>query len=178
MSTPIAATAAYLVFFLISSLHVDGPAIPQAMLMTWAVVACATLATALACARLSDRWLRRKPFVFAGAAMMTAGLVSLVFADDFAWYVVAMALLGLGQGTYLAVDVALISQVLPDKESAGGGMGIANLAPNLPGVLVPLVAPALLTIGDTEGSFWALFIFAAGTALVGAVSVVPVRSVR
>jgi hypothetical protein len=70
----------------------------------------------------------------------------------------------------MAVDIALVTQVLPDPANPAKDLGIMNL----PSTLVPTVAPVVLAIGATAASpqnSAALFV-------VGAACILPIRGVR
>ena len=61
--------------------------------------------------------------------------------------VTGLALSGLGFGMYFAVDLALVADVLPDKDSAAKDLGVFNIAAALPSSIAPAVTPAILSIG-------------------------------
>ena len=87
-----------------------------------------------------------------------------------------MAITGLGFGAYMAVDLALVADVLPDKASAAKDLGVLNIAGALPFSVAPAIAPAILAIGN--GSYGVLYAAAGLCAVIGAVSILPVKSVR
>ena len=58
-----------------------------------------------------------------------------------------MAIGGLGFGLYMAVDLALVADVLPDTDSAAKDLGVMNIAGALPVSIAPAIAPAILAIG-------------------------------
>ena len=53
---------------------------------------------------------------------------------------ISIGIAGLGIGTYLAVDQALMTQVLPNKADAGKDLGVLNVAQAGGQVLAPLAA--------------------------------------
>ena len=53
-------------------------------------------------------------------------------ASSFNGFLVGMAIGGLGFGVYVAVDLALAADVLPDKSSAAKDLGVFNIAGALP----------------------------------------------
>jgi hypothetical protein len=87
-----------------------------------------------------------------------------------------MAIGGLGFGVYVAVDLALVVDVLHDKRSAAKDLGVLNIAAALPFSLAPAIAPAILAIGN--GSYTVLYAVAGLCALAGAAAILPVRRVR
>lgn len=83
---------------------------------------------------LSDRT-GRKPFVIAGPLMLLLALVPLFFVAE-AWaFVTFFAVGGLAYGSYLAVDAALMADILPSKERAAKDLAILNASNTLPAIL-------------------------------------------
>ena len=87
-----------------------------------------------------------------------------------------MAIGGLGFGLYMAVDLALVADVLPDPDSAAKDLGVMNIAGALPSSVAPAVAPAILAVGG--GSYGVLYAVAGACALAGAAAILPVKRVR
>jgi MFS family permease len=87
-----------------------------------------------------------------------------------------MAIAGLGFGIYMAVDLALVADVLPDKASTAKDLGVLNIAGALPFSVAPAIAPAILAIGS--GSYGVLYAVAGVCAIVGAFAILPVKAVR
>jgi MFS family permease len=140
--------------------------------------------SALICGRLSDRTGRRKPFVFASAAIVGVALAMLALTSTLPAFYVAAVVMGLGIGAYFAVDLALITDVLPDKDhKAAKDMGIFNIANSLPQSVAPAIAPFFLALGSGPGdaaaaNYTALFIAGGVLAVIGAVLIAPIRAVR
>ena len=66
-------------------------------------------------------------------------------ASDFDGFLVGMAIAGLGFGVYVAVDLALVADVLPDDTNTAKDLGVFNMAGALPFSVAPAVAPVILT---------------------------------
>lgn len=126
--------------------------------------------------RLSDRLQRRKVFVMTAAAIYAGALFVIATAAGVGGYLLGMTLSGLGFGMYMAVDLALVVDVLPDTGSAAKDLGVLNIAGALPFALAPAVAPAVL--GISGNSYTALYVVAGGCAVLGAAAIVPVKRVR
>ena len=126
--------------------------------------------------RLSDRLRRRKIFVMAAAVIYAAALVVIATAGGIGGYLIGMAIGGLGFGMYMAVDLALVVDVLPDTGSAAKDLGVINIAGALPFALAPALAPAVLAVSGN--SYSVLYLVAGACALLGALAVVPIRRVR
>jgi MFS family permease len=124
---------------------------------------------------LSDRLGRRKAFVFVSSTLQAIAALMLAFIPSFDVAMVAAGILGLGYGCFLSVDQALATQVLPDAHTRGKDLGIMNIATAVPQALAPLLgAFVVAALAGFEG----LFILAAAAALLGALAVLPIRSVR
>jgi MFS family permease len=126
--------------------------------------------------RISDRLGRRKVFVMGAALVYGAALFVIAASSSFNGYLVGMALGGLGFGMYMAVDLALVVDVLPDPMSAAKDLGVLNIAGALPFAVAPALAPGLLSLG--HGSYALLYAVAGVSALAGAAAILPVKGVR
>lgn len=122
----------------------------------------------------SDRVGRRKPFVV--AASLIVGLAQLVpwVWPTFEGMIVFALLAGLGFGAFQAVDTALVSQVLPDSHAHAKDLGVVNIAATLPQTLAPALAGAVVLAFGYAG----LFPAAITLSVLGALAVLPIRSVR
>src|SRR3954453_2209360 len=177
----VAAIQAYQAFYLIIVLHFGPDQVAGAVFVSTLVLTAAALVFATIAGKVSDRIGRRKPFVIVAAVVFAVGLALASFAQSFPAFLVAIGIVGLGQGVYMAVDIALVTQVLPDPANPAKDLGIMNLASTLPATLVPAVAPVVLAIGasaTTPQNFTALFLFGAIAAVIGAVCILPIRGVR
>jgi len=125
--------------------------------------------------KLSDRLGRRKAFVFVAATLQGAAALLLAFVPDLTVAFVAAGMLGLGYGCFLSVDQALATQVLPDPHTRGKDLGIMNIATAVPQAMAPLLGAFVVAL---LAGFQGLFILSAVAALLGAVAVLPIRSVK
>ena len=122
----------------------------------------------------SDRVGRRKPFVVASSLIVGLAQVVPWVWPTFEGMVVFALLAGLGFGAFQAVDTALVSQVLPDSHAHAKDLGVVNIAATLPQTVAPAIAGAVvLTFG-----FAGLFPAAILLSVLGALAVLPIRSVR
>jgi MFS family permease len=87
---------------------------------------------------------------------------------------VASVLLGAGFGVYIAVDTALITQVLPAATHRAKDLGVINIASAAPQVLGPALAAPMVT---HLGGYPTLYAVTAAITLLGSVMVVQIRSV-
>lgn len=112
---------------------------------------------------LSDRWERRKVFVVAAALILAAGTALMALVPVVAVVIVASVLVGAGWGAYVAVDMAVITQVLPDAETRATMLGVANIAGTLPQLLAPVIAAPIVT---RLGGYPTLYLLTAAFALL------------
>jgi MFS family permease len=126
--------------------------------------------------RLSDKVGRRKVFVAVAALIYSAALLIIATAGSLHGYLVGMTISGLGFGMYMAVDLALVVDVLPATGSSAKDLGVLNIAGALPFALAPAVAPAVLALGG--GSYTVLYVVAGACAALGALAITRVRGVR
>ena len=163
----------YLLYFLRDRVRVDDP--ETGVLVLTVVYALMVVVSAVLSGRWSDRVDRRLPFVSAASLGVTVATLIMAFALD--WWVVvgAAAVLGVSWGVYLAIDQALINEVLPTVADRGRDMGIMNIAVALPNATSPVIAAlALRHLGGYPG----LYLLAGALALLGGLLVWKVRSVR
>jgi MFS family permease len=161
---------AYYLLAEVGSAEADVPR--QVYLGTVVQSLCLVLVAPLA-GRLSDRVGRRKPFVMMAAVIYAAALVIVAASSSVEGYLVAMAVGGVGFGMYMAVDLALVVDVLTDPVTAAKDLGVLNIAGALPFALAPAVTPGLLALG--HDSYAVLYAVAAACALAAAVAVLPIR---
>jgi MFS family permease len=149
--------------------------VPRQVYLGTLVQAVGIVIASLIGGRLSDRLGRRKAFVVAAAIVYASAMFVIAAADTFDGFLVGMAIGGLGFGLYLAVDLALVADVVSPPDH-GKDLGVFNIANALPFSFAPALAPLILAASD--GNYGVLFAVAGGCALIGAAAIVPVRRVR
>lgn len=168
---------AYQPFFLIEELKIEVAEVPRLIFRSTLVQAAMVVLWSLISGRLSDRTRRRKPFVMAGSVVQGLGLWLIAAAHSYTMLLCGVALAGMGHGMYEGVDLALVTDVLPDRDQhAAKDLGLLNIANTLPQVIAPLAAPAILAI--SRGDYTLLFAVAGTLAVLGSVCLVPLKSVR
>ena len=143
------------------------------------VVTVITLVLSAVCAgvtgAVSDRMSRRRVFAVAGALATAGGLILLALATTLPLVLLAAAVLGLGWGLFIGVDMAIITSTLADDATSGTLLGLANIANSLPQVVAPvLAAPIVLSAAGYPD----LYGVGAGIAVAAALCTLPLRSVR
>jgi len=119
----------YLLYFFRDYLHLKHP--EDSLLVVTAIYLVFTLATAYGGGLLSDRTGRRRVFVAVASALQGIAALLLVIWPGYGTTLAAAAFLGAGYGAFLAVDQALVTQVLPDADAAAKDLGIMNVATNV-----------------------------------------------
>ncbi|MBT0771475.1 MFS transporter [Kineosporia sp. J2-2] len=157
----------YLYYFLSDRAGVADPG-TWVLVLTVCYVTVAGAAAASA-GPVSDRLGHRRGIAGAAALVLAAGSVLLAAAGPMAVVVTAVLVLGLGYGLFLAVDVAVVTDALPDPGTRATLLGVANVASSLPQVLAPVLAAPVVT---GPGSYTLLYLGTAAIALV-ALPVLP-----
>ena len=127
---------------------------------------------------LSDLLGRRKILVAASILIFGLATYLLLHADTVTAFYVVEAIMGLAYGAYIAVDLALVLEVLPDREQAGKDMGVFNIANALPQSLAPAFGGFLLANLGGGTDFTALLVAALVAAVIGAVLTMFIRGVK
>jgi predicted MFS family arabinose efflux permease len=113
----------------------------------------------------------------AGSVIQGLGLWLIAASDSYTMLLFGVALTGMGHGIYEGVDLALVTDVLPDRDKhAAKDLGILNIANTLPQVIAPLSAPAIFAVSGSD--YTLLFAVAGAVAVLGAAVLVPLRNVR
>jgi MFS family permease len=123
---------------------------------------------------LTDR-LGRKPVLIAASVVAGGGTLVLLVARTLPWLTVAGVIIGLGIGTFLSANWALLTDIVPAAEAAHY-LGVANIATAGGSALARLLGGALIdslnsAFGKTTGYLLmyalaaALFFFSALAAL-------------
>jgi MFS family permease len=130
-------------------------------------VAVLTAASTVPSALVSNR-IGRKPVIYAACTVGALGMVVASVAPGPEVLLLGAVLLGTASGTFLAVDWALMTDIIP-KASSGRYMGISNIAVALGGPVASTVAGPLIDIvgGVEESGAGPRAAFVAGVALFG-----------
>ena len=113
------------------------------------LVAIGTVASVVPAARISDR-VGRKPVIWASCAVGAVGLAVVAGAPILPPVFLGSLLYGISAGTFLAVDWALMTDIIP-KASSGRYMGLSNVATASAGVLAVAIGGTLMDIVGGPG---------------------------
>jgi MFS family permease len=129
----------------------------------------------------SDRLGVRKPFVMVSGVVMSCAAALLAIVQTWSAALVGAVILGIGYGVYLAVDFALITQVLPRADDRARDLGVINIANALPQVLAPAIAGPIITWFAAHGThadgYRALYLLAAAIGIAAALLIRKIRTV-
>jgi MFS family permease len=168
----------FLTLYLQFVAHAPNPQSANATFITILTLA-ATLSTLVA-GRASDRVGRKRMVYLSGGLMVVVG-AAFIFAPVVVPGSVlpvmygAGAVFGLGYGAYLAVDWALVADVLPSDETYARDMGVWNMVFTIPGALAFVLGAWLIDLGASLGAkslgYTLLFVAFSIFATLGTVTV-------
>lgn len=161
----------YLLYYLQDELRVEDA--QKAVLTVTAVTVLCSMLAAMMTGRWSDRVDRRRVFVAAGAVLMGIGSLAMAIAPVWPVALGAAAIVGLGFGTFLAVDLAVVASVLPSAADTGRDLGVFAIAAAAPQILAPALAVPVLALVGYAG----LYVLTAAVAIIGGALVMRVRTV-
>jgi MFS family permease len=176
VSLAIAMGTLYLLYFLRDKVHLqaaDGIAPATGLLILIAIYTLFVIITAIVFGRISDRRGKRKTIVTVAGIFIALAALLLTFVETWDAAMVAAVLFGGGFGAYLAVDQAIITQVLPAARDRAKDLGVINIA---------LVGPAAIGSGIAGpvvslGGYPTLYGATAVVGLLGAIGVWKIKSV-
>ena len=143
-------------------------------------VALSTALATIPAARLSNR-LGRKRVIYGACAVGALGMTICALAPTLPLFLPGAILTGVGAGSFLAVDWALMTDIIP-KAASGRYMGISNVATATNGVVAAfiggLVIDAFVRTGDPTAGPRAAFLLGPVAFAVGALLLGPVDERR
>ena len=166
----------YQVYYLLHRIGSTETDVPRQVFLGTLVQSFVLVTASLVGGRFSDRTGRRRIFVVVASIVYGLAMFVLAVSTDFDGFLVGMAIGGIGFGVYMAVDLALVIDVLPDKFNAAKDLGVMNIAGALPYSVAPAIAPVILSIGG--GNYGVLFAAAGVCACLGGTAVLAVKRVR
>ena len=115
----------FVIFYLRRSQGVVEGDIDTAVLQLLAAATLAALVSIIPASRLSDR-IGRKPVIYGCTVLGIVGLATTALAPNLTVAMIGTALIGASQGTFLSVDWALMTDIIP-KAASGRYMGLSNV---------------------------------------------------
>ena len=113
----------YQAYYLLEKVGTDEAGVPRQIFLGTLAMSLVVVPASLIGGAWSDRVGRRKVFVCGASLVFGLALFVVAGAGDFTGYVVGMAIAGLGFGSYTAVDLALVADVLPDPAHVAKDLG-------------------------------------------------------
>lgn len=179
MQTALAFLTTYQLYFLADRLGFTAEEAGQKLALVGGLGILVTMSFAVGSGLLSDKIRRRRVFVITASVLTATGLTLMAFTDGFGLFFAAVMFVLGAAGMFGATDVAMASDLVPDREQAGRWMAIYNLAATLPSAVAPLIGSSLLLLGDPAGgNYTAMFLTGAVIALGTGVTTFFVRGVR
>src|SRR6266480_1353670 len=163
----------YLLYFLQDAVHYQKAA--QGVTTFQIILTGTLLIASVVSGMLSDKFGRRKVFVMGASLVIALSFLILAFWQTWTGVQLAAAVLGIGFGAYLGVDIALITQVLPSANARGKDLGIINIANAFPQIVGSTIAALVI---NAFHSYTILFVLAAILTSLGAVLIQRITSVR
>jgi MFS family permease len=129
-------------FYLAQSHNLNQSDTGATQLIVLGVVTVGSLLSVIPSARLSDR-VGRKPVIYASCLFGASGLAITALAPNIPVAIVGVAFFGISAGVFLAVDWALMTDIIP-KASSGRYMGMSNVATASAGILALAICGRLV----------------------------------
>jgi MFS family permease len=156
-------------FYFTATLGLDTTAAGTLGIVVLVVIVAGNVVAVVPAARISDR-VGRKPVIYVACALGAAGtaiVAAVASTDAILVALFGAALFGIGSGAFLAVDWALMTDIIP-KAASGRYMGISNVATASAGVVA--VAVALGLVMDKVGATFGTALGPRAALLVGIVA--------
>lgn len=120
------------------------------ILVATGIVALCTAISTIPAARLADRY-GRKRVIYVACLIAGVGMTTCALAPSIPVFIAGGILMGVGTGSFLAVDWALMTEIIP-KASSGRFMGISNVATATNGVIAAFIGGVLVDALVSAGS--------------------------
>ncbi len=172
------AVAAYLLYILRDYIGLSDAGSNRAIANLAILTLVCLIASSLISGFLSDRLQRRKPFVIASSLIMGCAMVAPLVLPNMTGMWIYAGVIGVGYGMFMSIDMALMTQVLPQTTAGDEGkdLGVLTTAVNIPQIISPVMAAVLLNVFD--GNYAAIFVAAIIFVFASAFCIAPIRSVR
>ncbi|MFI5262569.1 MAG: MFS transporter, partial [Candidatus Limnocylindrales bacterium] len=163
--------------FMLNALGLDDQSRSFWLRVASIVLGAVVVISCIPAARLSDRF-GRKRLIFVACAIGATGSGIIALAPGIPVTLAGAILVGIAGGTFLSVDWALMTDIIP-KADSGRYMGLSNVATGLAGTVAVLSAGVIVfvvanTFGTTALGTRLAFVMAIGLFVLGAVLLRPV----
>jgi len=179
MQIALAFLSTYQLYFLLDRLGFSAAEAGAKLSLAGGIGIVVTMTFAIVSGTLSDRLKRRKPFILVSSVLSAVGLTLMAFTDGFGLFFAAVMFILGAAGMFGSVDVALASDLVPERSQAGRWMTTYNMAATLSTAVAPLLGAGLLTITSAAGTdYTALFLAGAVFALAAGALTMFIRGAR
>jgi MFS family permease len=167
----------YQLYFLLDRIGLTSEEAGQNLALVGGIGILVTTGFAIVGGVFSDRLRRRKPFIYLAATLAATGLTIMAFAPNTMLYATATLFILASAGLFGSIDLALASDLVPDRAESGRWMSILNVAGYIPSAIAPVVAPLILLTGEGK-NYTALYLTAALVALGAALTASRIHTAR
>lgn len=179
MQVALAFLSTYQLYFMLDRLGFTAEEAGANLALVGGIGILVTMSFAIVSGIISDRIRRRKVFIYVASVLAAIGMGLMAFTDGFGLFFAAVMFILGSAGMFGSVDVAMASDLVPDREQAGKWMTTYNLAATLSTALAPLIGAGLLAIASADSpNYTALFLAGAVIALGTGISTVLIKGVR
>jgi hypothetical protein len=133
---------------------------------------------AVAGGRVSDGLMARRVPQAIAAAGLAASMAALGAGLPWPYFAVAYGLFQFALSAFLAINIALVAQLVGSSGRRGALLGLMNLAHTFPSVLVPVIVIASLDTRFVHGQLELFYMAAAAAAAVASLVALTVRNRR
>jgi MFS family permease len=163
---------ALLLFFLLYGVGSPADRAEDDLLVLIVIYTVFVVAASVIAGSISDRTGKRKSIVIIAALVQALSAVMILISPTFVGTAIAAGVMGTGYGAYMAVSLALATDLLPRPEHHARDLGVVNVSANLGQLLGPLLGAALVAL---VGGFWLLFATAGVLSVLGGIMTIAVR---
>jgi len=164
-----------LLFFLLYGIGVPAAESQDDLLILTVVYTVFVVLASVAVGVVSDRAGHRRSLTALCALVQAGSGVVILVSPDLLTTSIAAGIMGAGYGGYMAVSLALATDLLHDPEEHARDLGLVNVSANLGQLAGPLLGAGLVAL---VGGFWLLFAAAAALSAVGGVMTLAIRPYR
>ena len=164
---------ALLLFFLLYGVGSPASSAEDDLLVLIVIYTVFVVMASLIAGSVSDRTGRRISIILIAALVQALSAVLILISPTFIGTAIAAGVMGVGYGAFMAVSLALATDLLPRPEHHARDLGVVNVSANLGQLLGPLLGAGLVAL---VGGFWLLFLAAGILSVLGAVMMLAVRA--
>lgn len=164
-----------LLFFLLYGIMIPTDDAENDLLVLIVIYTVFVVLSSILVGMVTDRSGDRRLWTVVSALVQAASGVIILISPNFAMTMVAAGVMGAGYGAYMAVSLALATDLLLDPDDHARDLGLVNSAANLGQLIGPLLGAGLVAM---VGGFWLLFLAATVVSVLGAGLTVTVHPPR